>query len=298
MLVMPAINRRQSVALGIVFLGLLMCACGPTKQPTQRGSLLIIGGGERPDYMIRRIIELAGGDSASILIVPNASSDPVGTAEYQRDQLMEFGVKTVEYVNLTRETVDLDTNLARLDGKTGVFFSGGSQSRLTAILLNSEFLERIRGIYATGGLISGTSAGAAVMSELMITGNELIWDDSSRYFATIQRGNIEVTPGFGFMRNAIIDQHHVRRKRHNRLISLVLEHPDLLGIAIDESTAIIVSPDGTFEVLGEYSVLVYDARNANGISTDKNGNLAGHNLTFSVLKSGERYDMRKGNVTR
>jgi len=147
-------------------------------------------------------------------------------------------------------------------------------------------------------VISGTSAGAAIMSNIMITGNEHIWDDSTRKFTTIQKGNIEATQGFGFIEDVIIDQHFVRRKRHNRLISMVLENPDQVGIAIDESTAIVVYPDRTIEVLGEYTVLVYDARDATDISTDANGNLAGSDLSFHVLKSGDRFDILEGKVIR
>ena len=287
--------RLVSKSLFVIWVGILNFSCQTHIEQT-RGHLVIIGGGERTEQIMSRILELAGGDSARILIVPNASSDLVETAQYQQKQFYDYGAAQVDYVNLTRENVDADSNLALLDGKTGIFFSGGSQSRLTPILLDSEFLKRIRGIYAAGGLLSGTSAGAAIMSNLMLTGNELIWDDSTRNFATIQIGNIEATQGFGFIEDVIIDQHFVRRKRHNRLISLVLENPDQVGIAIDESTAIVSYPNGNIEVLGEYTVLIYDARKSTNISTDKNGNLAGSDLSFNILKSGDRFDVLNGKV--
>lgn len=263
-----------------------------------RGHLVIIGGGKRPDYLMEKIVELAGGEGARILIVPNASSDPVETAEYQRDQFVSHGIKEVDFVNLTHETAEEDSNLAKLEGVTGIFFSGGSQGRLQQVLHGTTFLERIRSIYHQGGVISGTSAGAAVMSEIMITGDELISQDTSYSFSAIQQGNIEFWEGFGLVDKAIIDQHFIRRKRHNRLITLVLEHPELVGVGIDESTAIIVKPDDTFEVLGERTVLVLDASRAKNISTDSHGNLSADGIVMHVLRSGQKYDLRSRRLLR
>jgi cyanophycinase len=248
--------------------------------------------------MMEKIVELAGGVNARFLIVPNASSDPVGTAEYQKVQLEGYGVSSVEYVNLTSESVVEDSSLAKLDGITGIFFSGGDQSRLQVILNGTEFLNRIHSIYNNGGLISGTSAGAAVMSELMITGNELVSQDTIHYFGVVQEGNIEALEGFGFVTKAIIDQHFIRRKRLNRLITLTLENPHLVGVGIDESTAIVVYPDDTFKVLGEYTVMVFDPGRAKNIATDGNGNMSASGVALHILQSGQRYDLRSRRVLR
>ena len=123
--------------------------------------------------------------------------------------------------------------------------------------LGTKLLEKVFDIYNNGGVVGGSSAGAAIMSEVMITGNELINKDSTVSFVTIEKGNVEVKTGFGFLKNAIVDQHFLKRKRHNRTIASLIEHPNLFGIAIDESTGIIVYPDETFEVIGSYQVLVY-----------------------------------------
>jgi cyanophycinase len=153
-------------------------------------------------------------------------------------------------------------------------------------------------IYNSGGVISGTSAGAAVMSEVMITGNELINKDSTDAFISIQKSNVEVKQGFGFISSAIVDQHFIKRKRHNRLISLVIEKPGLLGIAIDEETSIVVNPDETFEVLGESQVIVLDASDADNINTDKNGNLRADNLKMYLLISGDKFDLKSKEVIK
>ena len=135
------------------------------------------------------------------------------------------------------------------------------------------------------------------MSEIMITGDEKRDVEEGHAFETLQAGNIVTTPGFGFLKTAIIDQHFVRRKRHNRLISLVIEQPKLLGIGIDESTAIIVKPDETFEVIGERNVIVYDATRAK-TRISPSQSISGHNLTMHILSPGDRFDLRTKRVKR
>ena len=152
-----------------------------------------------------------------------------------------------------------------MEWANAVFFTGGDQSDLTRDMLDTKLLAKVFDIYNNGGTVGGSSAGAAVMSEVMITGNELVHNDSTGSFITIEKNNIETKQGFGFLKTVIIDQHFLKRKRHNRTISAVIEHPDLLGVAIDESTSIIVYPDETFEVFGSNQVLVYDATKCNTI---------------------------------
>jgi cyanophycinase len=159
-------------------------------------------------------------------------------------------------------------------------------------------LEKVFDIYNNGGVVGGSSAGAAVMSEVMITGNELVNKDSTVAFVTIDKGNVETKTGFGFLNSVIIDQHFLKRKRHNRTIAALIEHPDLFGIAIDESTSIIVYPDDTFEVLGSYQVLVYDPTNGNDIREDKKGNLGISDMKLHVLISGDKFDMKTKKVIK
>ncbi len=261
-----------------------------------KGHLVIIGGGNRPDYVMSKIVELAGGDKARLIVIPNASSEPLETAQHQLKELKKLGALSVDYLLFTKETADTDSNLKKLADATGIFFSGGDQSNLTRDMLGTKLLKRIYEIYNSGGLISGTSAGAAVMSEVMITGNELLNPDSSNAFISIKRNNIEVKRGFGFIKSAIVDQHFIKRKRHNRLISLVLEYPDLIGIAIDEDTAIIVFPDDTFEVSGENQVLIIDANETANIRNDKHGNLGANNIKMHLLLNGDKFNIKTREV--
>jgi cyanophycinase len=258
-----------------------------------KGHLLIIGGGERTDEIMKRFVELAGGEKARIVVFPMASGYAESVGVRQSEQIKTFGVRHSFSLNIDRTMADNDSVVRLLENVTGVFFSGGDQSKLTAALKNTKAEKRIHEIYARGGVIGGTSAGAAVMSKIMLTGEELINKDSTSAYFTIAKGNIETKEGFGFVTEAIIDQHFIVRKRHNRLITLILENPSLLGVGIDESTCIIVNPDRTFSVLGESVVIVYDARKAKNLAVTKNGYLAGEGLVMSVLKSGDTFNLRQ-----
>jgi cyanophycinase len=147
-------------------------------------------------------------------------------------------------------------------------------------------------------VIAGTSAGAAVMSAIMITGDErhpggVRPDTSSGGFMTIARGDIVVDSGFAFLRDAIIDQHFLRRKRHNRLIGVALELEPHLAAGIDESTALIVRPDGTWKIAGESAVTIYDARHAT-ITPPSAATLGATDIRMHVLPAGAEFDPKTG----
>jgi cyanophycinase len=261
-----------------------------------KGKLVIIGGVQTTE-IVKKYVELAGGNDAKIIVIPNAGSEPVKWSKVQVEEFEELGA-TADYLLFTRETADDEANLKKMDWANAVFFLGGDQVDLARDMLGTKLLQKVFDIYNNGGIVGGSSAGAAIMSEVMITGNELINKDSTVLFVTIQRGNVEVKTGFGFLKNAIIDQHFLKRKRHNRTIASLIEHPNLFGIAIDESTGIIVYPDETFEVIGSNQVLVYDPTNGKDIREDKNGNLGITNMRLQVLICGDRFDMKTKEVIK
>jgi len=259
-----------------------------------KGKLVIVGGVQTTE-IVKKFVELAGGSEAKIIIIPNAGSDPVESSEEQKKEFAEFGGLS-DYLIFTRETADEKVNLDKIDWANAVFFLGGDQSDLARDMLGTKLLSKVFDIYNNGGIVGGSSAGAAIMSEVMITGNELINKDSTRNFITIERGNVEVKTGFGFLKTVIIDQHFLKRKRHNRTISTLIEHPSLIGIAIDESTAIVVYHDDTFEVIGNSQVLVYDPSSSNNIREDKNGNLGISEMKLHVLINGDKFDLKTKQV--
>jgi cyanophycinase len=135
------------------------------------------------------------------------------------------------------------------------------------------------------------------MSDSMITGNQSPPGDTTGYygdeFPTIARHRIQVAPGLGFLPEAIVDQHFIRRERHNRLLSAVLERPRLIGVGIDESTALEVGPDGRWKVMGESEVVVYDARQAR-VAVLPGERLGATDVRVHLLPPGSTYDPKSG----
>jgi cyanophycinase len=294
-----SVNKKPITPLFLVLAAVLLAACAP-KEPVPaarpKGYLFIVGGGDRDEPLMRRYVGLAKRNGpAKIVIFTMASSVPLETGPGLVAEFKGYGVEDAAYFHLTREEALDPANLKILDGVTGVWFSGGDQAKQTAVLLGTPLHKKMLELYADGCLLGGTSAGAAVMSEFMITGNEKRANGEEGTWEVILADNILHSEGFGFVRNAVIDQHFVTRRRHNRLISVVLENPALVGVGIEESTAVLVRPDGKYEVLGEGQVIIYDARGAKTAKAP-DGHLGGHGLTMHVLLPGDVYDLASGRV--
>jgi cyanophycinase len=254
------------------------------------GYLVIIGGGARPKDVTERFIQLAGrAAGARVVVISLASEDAVASGQSAVADFKALGVSRVEVLPVPHEAAARAVQQA-----TGVYFTGGDQQRLVSALAGTPVLDALHELWRRGGVIAGTSAGAAVMSARMITGEEHGVAQEDERFRSIQRGHVVTTNGFGFLTNAVVDQHFIARKRSNRLFSVVLENPTLLGIGIDESTAVVVSPDQRFEVLGERNVMVIDARHTGPIHIGSDQHLAATDLRVHVLVAGDRFDLKKG----
>ncbi|MFL5562207.1 MAG: cyanophycinase [Gemmatimonadaceae bacterium] len=259
------------------------------------GSLVIVGGGPRSPEIRDRFVQLAGGaGKANVIVFAMASEECRQGGDDEVATLRAMGVE-VESRCLTRAEADADSNVARVSRATGIWFGGGDQSRLTGILAGTRVERAMHDRFAAGAVVGGTSAGAAVMSAVMLTGDERhrggdrLPSDSSDAYLTIARDNVITARGFGFISNAVVDQHFFRRKRHNRLISVVLEHPELIGVGIDESTALVVDSVGRWSVIGASAAIIYDARHAT-ITPPTAKTLGATSVTVSGLPSGSRYD--------
>jgi cyanophycinase len=280
---------RLALALYVLF-GCPIIGVFAADTPT-KGHLVIIGGGRIYSNILQRFVELAGGAAhARIIVIPMASSDPVDSGHSQVEEFKSLGVTDVKAVLVRREQATSPEVLASLDPATGIFFTGGDQARLATNLVGTAVQQKLLALYNRGSVIGGTSAGAAIMSEVMITGDQQLHPQAKDGFTTIEKGNVVTTAGLGFLTNAIVDQHFIARKRENRLFGLILEHPNLLGIGIDEDTAVIVAPDGTLEVIGERSVMIFDARRSPPCKVDSHSNLAGRNVSTHLLVAGDRFD--------
>ncbi len=264
--------------------------------PNTLGWLVIVGGDDTPIDVQRRFVELAGGaGKARILLLPMASREYDEEANEVTGEFKSLGAQ-VMLMNMQR-TEALDPNNAELlRNFTGFWFLGGDQSRLSQILVDTPVLQQIFSRYREGAVVGGTSAGASVMSGVMLTGR---WktpqnsDDDENF--NIARGMKEVSQGFDLIKGAIIDQHFMKRARYNRLLSAVLDRPQLLGVGIDEETALIVRPDGLWEVAGKYYVKIFDARRAR-VQEDEGPMAKASDIRMHVLPAGSTFDTRKRRV--
>jgi len=235
-----------------------------------RGSLFIVGGGDTPVEIQERFVALAAGSGrARVAVFPMASTEFDEEADEVIADFKALGA-TAELVGFGRNEAADPELLAYLETFTGYWFLGGDQARLVAVLQGTPALAVVDKRYRDGAVVGGTSAGAAVMSISMLTGKRRASAAGGDEDAPlIARGVFEVKQGFGFLPGAIVDQHFLQRARYNRLLSAVLEQPQLIGVGIDEGTAIVVRPDGRWEVLGDSYVKIFDARRARISGSDE-----------------------------
>jgi cyanophycinase len=293
----------RSALVVLPLLGLLSASPAPSAPPVAdrpKGTLLIVGGGDRSEALMHRFVELAGGPGhARVALIPMASEDAREAGAELKEEFTGYGVDAFVYL-VSRQQADDPATARQLDSATGIWFGGGDQVHLTDALGGTASLRAIHARYQAGAVVGGTSAGAAIMSDSMITGNQTPPGDTTGYYGddypAIAPRRIEVLPGLGFLSGAVVDQHFIRRERHNRLISAVLERPSLVGVGIDESTAIEVAPDGHWTVLGLSDVIVYDARKAR-VHRLANGLLGATDLRMQILPPGSTYDPKHGKAT-
>jgi len=219
------------------------------------GHLLVIGGAEdkyNERRILKKFLELAGGDKAEVLIVPVASDFPEFAADVYTQAFRNLGVASPRVLRATsRQDVFQADPDELLDGVTGVFITGGDQMRLVSLLGGTKFADKLRRLVReTNIVLAGTSAGAAGMSTSMIVRGEST--------SHPHKNSVRLSPGLGFLKNIIIDQHFTERGRISRLITAVSYNPYNLGIGIDENTAIILDNEGILEVFGNGAVTIVD----------------------------------------
>ncbi|MCW3489116.1 cyanophycinase [Dethiobacter alkaliphilus] len=219
------------------------------------GELVIIGGAEDKDgecEILQRFFSLAKGREARLLVLSTASTDPDAGEQY-RQIFSDLGAAEVRVLAVQSRQKANSPEYARIFAEcTGIFFTGGDQLRITGILGGSLLGEALFKAHRDGVVIAGTSAGASVMSETMLVGGA---ND-----ATPKKEIIRMAPGLGFLKGAVIDQHFAQRGRIGRLLAAVAHNPFILGIGLDEDTAIIYKPVGEYEVVGSGSVTLIDGR--------------------------------------
>lgn len=293
----PRANVLRSGSSIVAFLAMLAVhAPGAQASASERGTLFIVGGGTQPPALVQQFVDLAGGAGrAKVVIFAMASVDGKKSGESKARDLRALGAEA-RNVWVSHAQADTDAVAQVVNEANAVWLGGGDQARLMAVLRGTRTEAAIQERYLAGAVIGGTSAGAAVMSAVMITGDER-HPDADRHetkdsFTTIARDNVITVEGLALIGDAIVDQHFVRRKRHNRLVTLLLEREPRLGVGIDEGTALIVHPDGHWSVSGASVAVVYDARGAtvtSGVPA-----LGASDIRMHVLPAGSTFDPKTG----
>ena len=257
-----------------------------TKVGPQNGSLVIVGGGRVDDAIFEKFIELAGGPEAQIVVVPTAA----GMYAYDENaanagRLRSLGAKNVSVLHTTdREIANSDSFVSPLLGAKAVWFGGGRQWRLVDAYKGTRTEAMFQSVLDRGGVIGGSSAGATIQGSYLARGdtknNQIMMGDHEE--------------GFGYLKNVAIDQHVLARNRQFDMFGILKEKPELLGISIDEGTAVIVQGD-QFEVMGSSYVLIYDGSFWSREGWDLK-ELPENNKLFYFLRQGDEYDLKKRKV--
>ena len=280
-------NTLKHIFAAALFLNIsgvfVLAQSEPEKHPEvgpQKGTLLAVGGGYLSREILDRFIALSGGKDAHIVVVPTAR----GEEDYTRERglfLRDLGATNVTVLHTyDPKKADTEEFCKPLETATGLWFRGGRQWRLVDAYKNTLAEKRFREVLERGGVIAGSSAGATIQGSYLARGdtqnNQIMMGDHEE--------------GFAYLKNTAIDQHVLARNRHFDLFTILKKRPELLGIGIDEDTAIEVKGD-QFVVLGSSYVLVYDggfwSREGSGLKK-----LPAKENLFYFLKAGDKYDLK------
>lgn len=224
--------------------------------PAQRGHLIVIGGAESKELdgqILTTVVDMAGGRDAVLTVIATASLDPQARFETYSRLFKGMGAREVNFLDIeSREDANNPANAEMIYRSTGVFMTGGDQSRLSSILGGSEVAKAMHRAHKRGLLIAGTSAGASAISEHMIVeGGQGLHP---------RKHMLHLAPGLGLLRRVVLDQHFLQRQRIGRLLSIVAQNPFILGIGVDEDTAMVICPNYDFRVIGSGVVTILDGR--------------------------------------
>ncbi|MBM4345323.1 MAG: cyanophycinase [Deltaproteobacteria bacterium] len=270
-----------------------MCP-SPELPDTPRGYIIPIGGAEdkiSDRTILKRFVQLCGGRSARIAIIPTASELSTTGSKYE-EVFSSLGVKRArELPYKTRSDTERTDWMEELTTATGVFLTGGAQLRLSTILGGTEVAQVMRRRNARGVHIAGTSAGAAFVSEHMIA--------VGKGGATPRAGQVVLAPGLGLTNRIIVDQHFRQRDRLGRILAAIAYNPFAIGCGFDENTAGFIGPDNVMEIVGEGAITILDVSQLqhSGMATAEHNqpvNLIG--VRLHVLTHGARYDLEKRNA--
>jgi cyanophycinase len=263
--------KKLFVSLSFLILAIAAQAQKPSSISTgpKKGSLVIVGGGKIPPSIREKFVALAGGPDANFVYIPTATEDQALNLGGDESPKL-FGLKNLTVLH-TRDRNEANTEkfAAPLRKASGVWFGGGRQWRLVDSYLNTLVHKELVALLERGGVIGGSSAGATIQGSYLVRG-------AREGNQIMMAKGYEV--GLGFLKNAAIDQHINTRKRENDMAEVIAAHPELLGVGLYESTAIVVQGN-KFEVIGDGKVAITDGKEREG----KN---------YYLLSAGERFDLK------
>ncbi len=284
-------KKRLILPLFCLFFNILQAQPLPKPITTgpAKGTLLVIGGGNLGQDIMQRFKTLAGGDTARIVVIPTALDDDFFKQDSAENILRKyfggFNMDEIQILHTRDSALANDPDFVKpLLTATGVFFMGGRQWRLADSYLHTKVHDALFQLLNRGGVIAGSSAGATIQGSYLARGdtqnNQIMMGDHEE--------------GLGFISNIAIDQHVLARNRQFDLFDILRQRPELLGIGIDENTAIEVRAD-TFEVIGNSYVVVYDQTFWSREGSELK-NLPPSSDLFYFLRAGDRYNMRERKV--
>ena len=253
------------------------------------GPLLVIGGAEDKTgrgAILSRFVRLAGGAKATVAVIATASALGEEIVEAYREVFTKLGVAVVLAPRPTTRTEADDPALVeQLDRATGIFMTGGNQTKLSAVVTGTAFGEAIKAAHARGTVVAGTSAGASVQSEHMVA--------FGREGSTPKFRMSHLSAGLGLLQGVVVDQHFSQRNRYGRLLTLVCHSPHLLGLGVDEDTAGLVTDGHILEVLGRGAITVFDgdAMTSNVDTASGTAPLLASGVVLHSLPAGARFDL-------
>jgi cyanophycinase len=268
---------------------ILLFTCCLLLGAAPKGTLVIVGGGGMPQAILDAFLGGSGGKGGVVGIIPTSTSDPEGALKEWKEDLEKAGLVFVPLDVRTREDASRPELLDQARRCTGFWFSGGDQGRVGDMIVGTPLQRVVLERYEAGACVGGTSAGAAIMSKLMLTGEDRHGKEALSEFGP---GAYRTREGMGFLpEQVVVDQHFLRRSRENRLFSVIMDFPNHLGVGIDEATALVVK-NGRASVLGERWVMVFDpsGMTLNGASFQ--------NLRIHVLKAGQSIDLATRKVSQ
>lgn len=262
------LNMRNRI-YAAVFVAIIFVASAFSQQ-----RLMVVGGGNRPVEATKRFVEWSGGAKSKILIITWASAEEDSSFDGTQKAFMAANAAVVDHAAIRPIDAEKRTKLVtQIKDATGIYFGGGDQNRIMDVLKDEELLKMLRAKYTAGTPMGGTSAGAAVISDPMMTGEADL--------KILDGKKVGVRTGLGLIPDVMFDQHFLIRQRHNRLFGFIMENPTYLGVGIDEDNAVMITDNKNLEVFGKTHVMFIDARGHNG------------GMMVNILNPGDKYDLKK-----